>query len=160
MSKTQVQDLIGSPSIVDPFHNNEWQYINHSILHERDDVKYSLVLTFDADKLANIDKSGIKSLPELTEEEKKLENKRLADEKAAAEAKKKAIEEAKRIAKEKALEEQRLKQKALAEAKAKADAEKKRIAKEKQELEAKKLADEQAKKKAQEEANKPWYKFW
>ena len=47
MSKAQVQDLIGSPSIIDPFHNNQWDYINHSTMHQTDDIRYRLVLKFN-----------------------------------------------------------------------------------------------------------------
>lgn len=76
MSKAQVQELIGSPSVVDPFHNNEWLYINHSILHEKDDIKYQLTLVFEGDTLSRIDASGLDSLPEMTEDEKQLEAER------------------------------------------------------------------------------------
>jgi outer membrane protein assembly factor BamE len=30
MSKYQVKQIIGSPTIIDPFHNNRWDYINNS----------------------------------------------------------------------------------------------------------------------------------
>lgn len=100
MSQAQVQDLIGSPSIIDPFHNKQWNYINHSTLHEKDDVHYRLILTFDNKKLTEIDTSGISSLSALTEKEKELEGKRIAEEKAAVVAKQAAIQ-AKKIAAEK-----------------------------------------------------------
>jgi len=102
MSKAQVQDLIGSPSITDPFHNNQWDYINHSTLYKKDDIHYRLVLKFDSDTLTDINTAGISSLPPLTDKEKILEDKRIADEKAAAEAAKKARIEAARLAKKKA----------------------------------------------------------
>ena len=85
----QVQNLIGSPSIIDPFHNKQWNYINHSTLHEKDDIHYRLTLTFDNKKLTEIDTSGISSLSELTKKEKELEDKRIAEEKAAVVAAKK-----------------------------------------------------------------------
>lgn len=100
MSQAQVQDLIGSPSIIDPFHNKQWNYINHSTLHEKDDVHYRLILIFDNKKLTEIDTSGISSLSALTEKEKELEGKRIAEEKAAVVAKQAAIQ-AKKIAAEK-----------------------------------------------------------
>ena len=84
MSEQQVQELIGSPSIVDPFHNNQWHYVHHSILHERADVKYALILDFENGKLTNIDQSNIDALPELTQEEKALEAQRIAKEKATS----------------------------------------------------------------------------
>ena len=101
MSQAQVQDLIGSPSIIDPFHNKQWNYINHSTLHEKDDVHYRLILTFDNKKLTEIDTSGISSLSALTKKEKELEGKRIAEEKAAVVAVKQAAIQAKKIAAEK-----------------------------------------------------------
>ncbi|MBT4923975.1 MAG: outer membrane protein assembly factor BamE, partial [Candidatus Thioglobus sp.] len=56
MSQAQVQDLIGSPSVIDPFHNNQWDYINHSTSFEEDTViRYRLILTFKNNLLSNID---------------------------------------------------------------------------------------------------------
>jgi outer membrane protein assembly factor BamE len=185
MSKTQVQDLIGSPSVIDPFHNNQWDYINYSTPGIGSIVHYRLTLAFDNATLTKINTTGTDSLPQLTDAEKVLEGKRIAEEKARAEAAAKAKIEAQRIAKEKAIAaakakaeaEQLAKDKAVAEAKAKAEAaaaakaEAKRIAKEKaaaeaKALEAKRIAEEKAKVEAAaeakriEEANRPWYKFW
>ena len=101
MSQAQVQDLIGSPSIIDPFHNKQWNYINHSTLHEKDDVHYRLILIFDNKKLTEIDTSGISSLSALTKKEKELEDKRISEEKAAVVAVKQAAIQAKKIAAEK-----------------------------------------------------------
>ncbi len=184
MSQAQVQDLIGSPSIVDSFHNNQWNYINHSTLHEKEDIHYRLTLDFTQGKLSNIDTSGIKSLPALTDKEKALENQRLADEAAAIEALKQAKIKAQQIAQAKALEQQRLATEKLAQEKAAAEALKKKteLAKVKQQQAAQaaqadklkqQLADQQTAKetivqtKKVEEAKKtkevepsPWYKFW
>ncbi len=184
MSKAQVQDLIGSPSIIDPFHNNQWDYINHSTLHEKDDVHYRLALSFDNDKLTKIDTSGIESLSALTDKEKALEEKRIADEKTAIEALKKAKIQAQQLAKEKA---QAIEQKRIADEKAQAEASKKKteLAQIKQaeitqqnaikaaeikqqqadELAQQKvMADKKANKTAAEKIKKdeetPWYKFW
>ena len=143
MSKARVQDLIGSPSIIDPFHINQWDYINHSTLFKKDDIRYRLVLKFDGDTLTDINTAGIDSLSQLTDKEKILEDKRIADEKAAAEAKAEA--EAERIAQEIAAAEA-----AAVEAKA---LEEKRIADEKAAAEAKAEAERIL------EANKPWYQF-
>ncbi|MBE8190227.1 MAG: outer membrane protein assembly factor BamE [Candidatus Thioglobus sp.] len=118
MSKEQVKNLIGSPSIIDPFHNNQWDYINHSTLHKKADISYKLTLIFKNNNLIKIDRSGLKSLPALTDKEKKLQTQRLAEEKtttaadtleqkrlAAEIAKSKAMVKAKaeRLAREKAL---------------------------------------------------------
>lgn len=56
MSKTAVQDLIGSPSIIDPFHPNQWDYINHSTLHKKDDIHTRLTLIFQKNQLIEIKK--------------------------------------------------------------------------------------------------------
>ncbi|MDG2353975.1 MAG: outer membrane protein assembly factor BamE [Gammaproteobacteria bacterium] len=145
MSKAQVKDLIGSPSVIDPFHNNQWDYINYSTPGVGSVIHYRLILAFDHSTLTKVDTTGIGSLPQLTDEEKALEDKRIAEEKARAEAAAKAKAEAERIAKEKA----------IAAAKAKAEAE--RIAKEKaaakaKALENKRIAEEKAKVAAAAEA--------
>jgi outer membrane protein assembly factor BamE len=77
MSKQQVRDLIGSPSIIDPFHNNQWHYINHTTLFEKDDIHYQLTLIFKGTALSYIDTSKMQSLAQLNKKEQALENKRL-----------------------------------------------------------------------------------
>ena len=62
MSKSAVIDLIGSPSINDPFHQYQWDYIHHSTLSGEQVVNYRLRLVFEEDVLAEIDKSGLGSL--------------------------------------------------------------------------------------------------
>ncbi|MBT3276590.1 outer membrane protein assembly factor BamE [Candidatus Thioglobus sp.] len=190
MSKAQVQDLIGSPSISDPFHNNQWDYINHSTRHEKDDTHYRLVLKFTNQKLTTIDTSGITSLDKLTDKEKALEDQRIAAEKAKIKAQKLAKEKA-RIAKEKrATEEKRIAKEKIAQEQA-AAALKKRIKLEQaqqhqieqqnaiktaelkkaqaeqqleqQKISAEKLQEAVEKTKTEEkpkEVETPWYKFW
>jgi outer membrane protein assembly factor BamE len=188
MSKAQVQNLIGSPSVIDPFHNNQWDYINYSTPGIGSIVHYRLTLAFDNATLTKINTAGIDSLPQLTDSEKALEDKRNAEEKARAEVAAKAKIEVQRIAKEKAIAaakaEQLAKEKAVAQAKAlenkriaeekskaeavaKVKAEAEQLAKEKavaqaKALEDKRIAEEKTKAEAKrlEEANKPWYKFW
>ena len=62
MSKTAVMNLIGSPSIIDPFHQYQWDYIHHSILDGEQVIQYRLSLVFDGDILAEIDKSKLGGL--------------------------------------------------------------------------------------------------
>ena len=62
MSKTTVMNLIGSPSINDPFHQYQWDYIHHSIINGEQVTHYRLRLIFDGDVLAEIDKSGLGAL--------------------------------------------------------------------------------------------------
>jgi len=62
MSKTAVMNLIGSPSINDPFHQYQWDYIHHSIINGDQVTHYRLRLIFDGDTLAEIDKSELGGL--------------------------------------------------------------------------------------------------
>ena len=62
MSKSIVMNLIGSPSIIDPFHQYQWDYINHSSIEGETIIQYRLRLIFDDDILAEIDKSGLQGL--------------------------------------------------------------------------------------------------
>ena len=171
MSEAQVQDLIGSPSVIDPFHNNQWDYINHSTPFKGKPIHYRLILKLKNGKLASIDTSGISSLPQLTDKEKELEDKRIAEEKARIEAARIAKEkELARIAEEKArIEAARIaKEKELARI-AEEKAEAQRVAKEKAKLKAELAEAERVnnkKSEAKEEQvevtkeDKPWYKFW
>ena len=62
MTKNTVINLIGSPSINDPFHQYQWDYIHHSILNGEQVIHYRLRLVFDGDILAEIDKSELAGL--------------------------------------------------------------------------------------------------
>jgi len=62
MSKATVMNLIGSPSIIDPFHQYQWDYINHSTLRGEIEIRYRLSLTFSDNLLSEIDKSGLEEL--------------------------------------------------------------------------------------------------
>ena len=59
MSKSAVINLIGSPSIIDPFHQYQWDYIHHSTLNGEQLTHYRLSLIFDEDVLTEIDKSEL-----------------------------------------------------------------------------------------------------
>ena len=78
MTKLQVTELIGSPSIIDLFHNTQWDYIHFSTLHEKEDIRYRLTLKFNGDLLSEIDQTGLENLPPLSAEEKALEEERIA----------------------------------------------------------------------------------
>ena len=64
MSKSAVMNLIGSPSIIDPFHQYQWDYIHHSTVNGEQVTHYRLRLIFDEDILAEIDKSELGGLTE------------------------------------------------------------------------------------------------
>jgi len=62
MSKESVMSLIGSPSIIDPFHQYQWDYINHSTIDDEIEIRYRLRLIFSGNLLSEIDKSGLEEL--------------------------------------------------------------------------------------------------
>ena len=62
MSKSAVMDLIGSPSIIDPFHKYQWDYINHSTIDGMKKIRYHLILIFSEGILSEIDQSGLNGL--------------------------------------------------------------------------------------------------
>ena len=62
MSKEMVMNLIGSPSIIDPFHQYQWDYINHSSIEGEIKIQYRLRLIFEGNFLSEIDKSGLEGL--------------------------------------------------------------------------------------------------
>jgi len=62
MSKDSVTNLIGSPSIIDPFHQYQWDYINHSTIDGEIEIRYRLRLIFSGNLLSEIDKSGLEKL--------------------------------------------------------------------------------------------------
>ena len=62
MSKDDVMNLIGSPSIIDPFHQQQWDYINHSTIDGELEIRYRLKLIFTDNLLSEIDKSGLERI--------------------------------------------------------------------------------------------------
>ena len=62
MSKADVINLIGSPSIIDPFHQYQWDYINHSTIDSGEQIHYRLRIVFSGDLLSEIDNSELKQL--------------------------------------------------------------------------------------------------
>ena len=62
MSKEAVMNLIGSPSIIDPFHQYQWDYINHSTIDGKIEIRYRLRLIFSGNLLSEIDQSGLEEL--------------------------------------------------------------------------------------------------
>ena len=62
MSKEMVISLIGTPSVIDSFNNNEWNYINHTSSDGEVIVHYSLKLYFENNALTNIDDSNLEGL--------------------------------------------------------------------------------------------------
>lgn len=140
MSKHQVQRIIGQPSIIDPFHRNQWDYIHYTTLGSGDIVSYRLILTFTKEGLSNINTDGIGSLPEMTDKEKEQEVARIAERKRL-EVVRIAREIARKAAQAKIVEERRI-------AKVKEEV---RVAKEKADGEVKEKAKKEAETKIEEE---------
>ena len=62
MSKNAVMELIGSPSINDLFHEDQWDYIHHSTIDGEEVIHYRLTLIFSGNLLSVIDDSGLGGL--------------------------------------------------------------------------------------------------
>ena len=62
MPKDAVINLIGTPSINDPFHQDQWDYIHHSSIDGEKLAHYRLTLIFSGNYLAEIDSSGLDEL--------------------------------------------------------------------------------------------------
>ena len=63
LTKNQVINILGSPAILDVFHNNQFDYINKSIFNDgNNNIDYHLRLIFEDDKLIKIDKINTSSL--------------------------------------------------------------------------------------------------
>ena len=62
MSKDNVISIIGTPTIVDSFNKNQWNYIHQTSMGQEQLLNYRLILTFVDNLLTEIDKSGLESL--------------------------------------------------------------------------------------------------
>lgn len=57
MTKTEVQKIMGSPMLADPFHNQRWDYIYRFVPNKGFVRKSLLTLYFEKDVLVKIDAS-------------------------------------------------------------------------------------------------------
>jgi outer membrane protein assembly factor BamE len=55
MTRNQVRDLLGSPLLTDPFHEDRWDYVFTIRRQGAEPQRRSAVLLFDGDKLKTID---------------------------------------------------------------------------------------------------------
>ena len=58
MTKKEIVSIIGSPSISDPFHANQWEYIHYSVLKDDQVLSYRITLFFDENVLKDIKKQN------------------------------------------------------------------------------------------------------
>ena len=60
MTREQVQFVMGTPMIADPFHPDRWDYLFHVDVKEPGkDFRQSVTVYFEGDKVVRIDKAGI-----------------------------------------------------------------------------------------------------
>jgi len=62
MTKNQVKSLIGSPSVVDIFHANQWEFIHHSYIKNEQVLSFRVTLIFNNEILEKIQTSKIENI--------------------------------------------------------------------------------------------------
>lgn len=67
MSQTEVSELIGSPAIKDPFHQNRWDYVYYYRDTDGNEQRSNAVLQFEEGKLASIGNNVRKKTEALAE---------------------------------------------------------------------------------------------
>jgi outer membrane protein assembly factor BamE len=63
MTKAEVRQLLGTPLLVDPFHNNRWDYFFSSVKGGKAENRTRLSVFFENDKVANFIGEVRPSLP-------------------------------------------------------------------------------------------------
>lgn len=67
MTSRQVEYVMGSPMLQDPFHPNRWDYFYHLETGKGVVLKNHLTLYFENDTLVKVDKANYKSSQEMSE---------------------------------------------------------------------------------------------
>jgi len=67
MTKKEITSIIGSPSINDPFHSNQWNYFHHSKLSDNSILNFRITLLFDNQKLQRIVTKNIENISKVEE---------------------------------------------------------------------------------------------
>jgi len=62
MTKSQVESLIGSPSIIDIFHSNQWEYIHHSFIKKDQILSFRVTLFFNGEVLDKLEVTKVEDL--------------------------------------------------------------------------------------------------
>ncbi len=70
MNKQQVRFLLGTPSIVDPFHPERWDYIYSEQKGRSERVQHKLMLIFKQDKLISLEQDLTKTEPHVSAADK------------------------------------------------------------------------------------------
>jgi len=81
MTQNEVINLIGTPSIDDIFHRNQWEYIHHSTLKNDEILSFRITLFFDNGKLVNITKYDDAKLKLIEEKNINLDSLDISDKK-------------------------------------------------------------------------------
>jgi len=81
MTQNEVINLIGTPSIDDIFHRNQWEYIHHSTLKNDEILSLRITLFFDNGKLVNITKYDDAKLKLIEEKNINLDSLDISDKK-------------------------------------------------------------------------------
>jgi len=63
MTKAEVRQLLGTPLLIDPFHNNRWDYFFSSVKRGKAEERTRLSIFFENDKVANFIGEARPSLP-------------------------------------------------------------------------------------------------
>lgn len=60
MTREQVQYVMGTPMIADPFHPDRWDYVFYVDVQEpREDFRQSVTVFFEGDTVARVEKTGL-----------------------------------------------------------------------------------------------------
>jgi len=67
MTKNEVKSIIGSPSIIDIFHSNQWEYVHHSFLNNDQILSFRVTLFFTGEVLEKIEATKIENISKVEE---------------------------------------------------------------------------------------------
>jgi len=74
MTQEEVLKTIGSPSINDKFHKNQWEYIHHSFLKNDEILSLRITLYFEKEILSRIDLKNAEDLSRIEKNNINFEN--------------------------------------------------------------------------------------
>ena len=65
MTKNEIRKLIGSPSVLDQFHRNQWEYIYYSVGKEKEITSMRITLFFNDNSLIRIEEIDSENLKKI-----------------------------------------------------------------------------------------------